>query len=131
MRYLPLCLLACCLAAADMEVKDTPWCTITVPKTAKHGEQVEAKIAIKAGAISEDSTLHIDLHKYVGKDRKPGAGHAKPIKVTAGAAVETTYSPTVPEDASAVSFVVYLLPAGKNNWSDHTNVTELGVKIDG
>ncbi len=135
-----LCLFACGLAAADpapaadpaaaeVTVKDTPWCTVTVPKSAKVGEKATVKVAVKAGAVSVDSELHIDVHKFVGKDRKPGAGRAKPVKIAAGAAVETDFAFEPPADASAFVYIIYVLPPGSNDWKSRSHTTEAGVKV--
>lgn len=115
--------------AAENTVKDTPWCTVTAPKQAKVGEKAAVQVVLKAGAISTDSTLRIDVHKYVGTARKPGAGHAKPVEVKAGAGIETSYSYTPPADASAFAFVVYVLPAGTNDWASKSHATEVGVSV--
>lgn len=133
MRHLALALLACCLCAAEppaaVNVKDTPWCTVTTPKEVKRGEKATAQVVIKAGALSADSTLRIDVHKYVGKERKPGAGRAAPVSLAAGAAHEGSFSFAPPEDASAITFVVYVLPAGTDDWKSKTHATEAGVKV--
>lgn len=132
-RLTALAFLACAIAwagdAADLATKDTPWCTLSVPKTAKPGEQVTLTIAIKPGAIAQPATLCVDLHKYVGKERKPGAGRARPMKLNANEPSEHKPALTIPADATAVTFVVYIVPAGKTAWADKLESTELGIKV--
>lgn len=134
MRYLLLCLFTCCLWSADAEpaarvVKDTPWCTITAPASVARGEKADIQVQVKAGAITSDSKLHIDVHKFVGKDRKPGAGRAGPKTIAAGSAVDTTYSYAPPEDAAAIVFVIYVMPSGATDWKSHSHSSEVAVKI--
>ncbi len=112
------------------QVKEADWCTVRTPAVGRAGEKVDIEVTIKAGVITEDSTLNVDLHKFVGKKRTPGAGKARPVKIKANEASTHTLTLSIPKDANAVAFVVYVLPEGKKAWSDKTHATDVGMKVE-
>lgn len=117
-------------AAADLVTKDVGWCVLTAPKSAKPGEKVTLNIAIKPGFLPQATRLNVDLHQYIGKERKPGAGRARPVALHANEASEHAPSFTIPAEASAVTFVVYVIPEGKSGWSERLEAADLGINVE-
>ncbi len=122
---------ACLSASETVATKtiDTDWCTITGPETAAVGEKPEITIAIKPGAISEAGDLRVDLHKFVGTERKTGCGHAPAKSVKVGEAAKYKAALAVPADAGAIIYVIYIMPQGKTSWSDKLVATNFSIKV--
>ncbi|RMD80353.1 MAG: hypothetical protein D6820_06815 [Lentisphaerae bacterium] len=116
-------------AEEELQVKETPWCTLQAPKSVGRGEAARVRVTIKKDAIAEDSVLYIDVHKFVGRQRKPGAGRAKPVRIKAGEAGEYGYTFRIPEDASAIAFVCYVIPRGKSGWKERSHSASIGVRV--
>ena len=108
------------------QVKETEWCTVTAPKSAKPGDTVSIVVKIKADAVKQDSVLKVDMHKFIGTTRKPGGGPGS-VKLKAGEAIEHVAKFKVPADASSVAFPVYVSPSG--GWKDRLLSTEISVKV--
>lgn len=114
---------------AEVNVKEFDWCTLSAPASADPTEKASATIKVKGEAIKENGTLHIDLHKFVGKDRVPGAGRATPIPIEAGADLEHTVDFDVPADANALAFVFYVVPEGKTGFPEASHTGGVGSNV--
>ncbi len=115
--------------APELVTHDREWCVIRLPKGGQAGQPVTGEITIKAKAITQASRLHVDLHKFVGLERRPGAGHAQPVELAANVASQHAFTFTVPADASAIAFVCYVVPLGKSGYGERSHATEAGVPI--
>lgn len=108
---------------------DKEWIVIEIPESARSGEEVVADITIPEGQLKEDSTLRVDFHTFTGTERHAGKGHAPAVEVPAGAEFKHTAAFTVPDDVTAVSFVLYTLPAGEKTYEKRTHAAEASLKV--
>lgn len=116
-------------AAEDLATADAGWCLLSAPKTAKPGDKVTLHITVKPGFLPQATRLNVDLHQFIGKERKPGAGRARPVALHANEGSEHAPTFTIPAEANAVAFVVYAMPEGKSAWSDRIEDASLGIKV--
>ncbi len=93
-------------------VKAEKWGSISVPKAAKPGDEVEIQVAFATESVAKEQMLYIDLHGFVNGKRVTGLGAAKPVTVVPG--VTTPYSAGLPIPKRAglekIIAVVYVTP---------------------
>lgn len=112
-----------------MNVKDTDWVVVSVPKTTAKDGKATAKIKIKGAGIKQDCDLWVNLSKFVGTTRKHNVAKKEPVALKAGADVEQEVSFAVPADAGAVIFTVFTMPTGKTAWSDKLQSLEVASTV--
>lgn len=123
-----ICASLIAVGAALAETKTTDWCTIESPASAKVGEAIKVKIALKD--IPEGQVLRADLHwrdksgAYKGPNNWGGEG--KPV--TANSTVELTLKAKAKPDLGSVHVAVYLSPDGEFK-NKTKNATGSEIKI--
>ncbi len=117
------------LEGPDRSVKQQGWGSVSVPKSAKPGENVTIQVAFATETIPKNMRLRIDFHGMIDGKRKPGIGQAAPIPVKPGVTSPYSCGFTVPKKPglSHVIAVIYASPTG--GYSDKILSTEATVVI--
>ena len=93
-------------------VKAETWGSISVPKAAKPGDEVQIQVAFATESVAKEQMLYIDLHGFIDGKRVTGLGAAKPVTVVPG--VTTPYSAGLPipkrDGLTKIMAVVYVTP---------------------
>ena len=93
-------------------VKAEKWGSISVPKTAKPGDEVQIQVAFATESVAREQMLYIDLHGFINGKRVTGLGAAKPVKVGPGVTTPFTSGLKIPkrDGLAKIVAVVYLTP---------------------
>lgn len=112
-------------------VKQLPWGSVSVPKQVRVGDKIDIQVTFATETIPNSHILRLDLHAFIGSQRKPGHGRAAPIKVEP--TVTTPYTAELKlaplEGMDRVVLVLYASTDG--GFKNATVSTEVPIKVVG